>query len=116
MSNYQLKPKQELHELMVEVFLMIENLNINEADYLQFADLFKPMNLSVEKLVNMKMILINNSYYRKYVKSTIRRHRLTEEQKRKNDKYITCNCGRFIHINHIGTIDNVLGLSGGHNE
>jgi hypothetical protein len=116
MSNYQLKPKQELHELMVEVFLMIENLNINEADYLQFADLFKPMNLSVEKLVNMKMILINNSYYRKYVKSTIRRHRLTEEQKRKHDKYITCHCGRFIHINHIGTIDNVLGLSGGHNE
>jgi hypothetical protein len=62
MSNYQIKPKQELHELMVEVFLMIENLNINEGDYLQFADLFKQMNLSVEKLVNMKMILIFNEY------------------------------------------------------
>jgi len=96
-----MKPKQQLHELMVEMFLMLENLNINENDYLQFGELFKQMNINIDNLVNMKTELIQNTYYRNYIKNTVRRHRLTENEKLKNENYIVCNCGRCVHKNEL---------------
>jgi len=93
-------PKQQLHEIMVEMFLMIEEMNTNENQYLQFAEMFKQMNLNINRLAEMKQLIIQNIYYQRYVckTTTTRRKRLTEEQKRKDINYTACNCGRYIHI------------------
>ena len=95
--------KEEMHNLMVEVFEMIENLNIQEGDYLLFAEKFKQMNINVTRLAEIKTAIVENVYYRRYVKrkTTIQQHRLTEEQKRRHPDYRQCNCGRFINKNYI---------------
>lgn len=93
-------PKEEMTELMVEVFGMIEELDVSEGKYLQFADLFKQMNLKVERLTKIKETLQVNYYYQHYIrpstKRTLKTKRLDEEQKRKSERYCLCNCGRYI--------------------
>ena len=61
--------KTEIHNLMVEVFLMIEGLNTPEGDYLKFAELFKKMNINLDRLVGMKQQLLGNTYYIRYIKN-----------------------------------------------
>ena len=93
-------PKEQMNDLMVEVFGMIEELEINEGKYLQFAELFKQMNINIGRLSEIKQIIQVNHYYTDYIrpttKRTLKRKKLTEEQKRKDTKnYLLCNCGRF---------------------
>jgi len=95
-------PKEELHTLMVEMFGMLEDMNIQEGQYLQFADMFKKMNVNVNRLAEMKTQIQQNVYYARYVRpasrqNTLRRKRLTEAEKAKHPKYNLCNCGRYIH-------------------
>ena len=81
-------PKEQIHTLMCEMFEMIEGLNINEGQYLQFADMFRNMNLNVNRLTEIKQIIIQNTYYQNHIRrKTIRRKRLTEEQKSKSQNY-----------------------------
>jgi hypothetical protein len=91
--------KEEMNNLMVEVFEMIENLNIKEGDYLIFAEKFKQMNINIGRLAEIKTVIVENVYYRRYIKrnTTIQQKRLTEEQKRRHEDYCQCNCGRFIN-------------------
>nr|WPF46642.1 MAG: hypothetical protein [Lake Baikal virophage 8] len=102
--------KQKFQELMVEIFLMIENLDIPEGDYLIFAEKFKQMNMNLDRMSQIKTLVINNSYYTRYVRprtTTLRRKRLTEAQKAKHSNYMQCNCGRYIALDfekeHLGT-------------
>jgi hypothetical protein len=90
--------KEEMNNLMVEVFEMIENLNIKEGDYLLFAEKFKQMNMNIGRLAEIKTVIIQNVYYKRYIKrnTTIQQKRLTEEEKRRHEDYGQCNCGRFI--------------------
>lgn len=90
--------KEEMNNLMVEVFEMIENLNIKEGDYLLFAEKFKQMNINIGRLAEIKTVIVENVYYRRYIKrkTTIQQKRLTEEEKRRHEDYFQCNCGRFI--------------------
>ena len=95
-------PKEELHTLMVEMFGMLEDMNIQEGQYLQFADMFKNMNININRLVAMKDQIQQNVYYARYVRpasrqNTLRRKRLTEAEKARHEKYTLCNCGRYIH-------------------
>lgn len=109
MSLEQKKPKEQLHEIMVEMFGMIEEMNINEGQYLQFAEMFKQMNLNINRLNELKQVIIQNVYYQRYVRNvtTITRKRLTEAQKAQNSNYILCSCGSYIHqdeeLNHVKT-------------
>lgn len=96
-------PKQELNELMVEMFMMIEEMEPSEGIYLQFAELFKKMNINITRLYEMRTILIENTYYQRYIRNSVERLRLTEEQKRKSDAYTQCNCGRFIKIGYVNS-------------
>ena len=98
-SSGAITAKEEMNNLMVEVFEMIENLNIKEGDYLLFAEKFKQMNMNVCRLAEIKTTIINNVYYRRYIKkkTTIQQKRLTEEEKRIHPDYFQCNCGRFIN-------------------
>ena len=93
--------KEEMNNLMVEVFEMIENLNIKEGDYLLFAEKFKQMNINVTRLAEIKTVIVENVYYRRYIKrkTTVQQKRLTEEQKRRHEDYFQCNCGRFVNKN-----------------
>lgn len=111
------KPKEQLHELMVEMFLMIEEMNVNEGQYLQFADMFKQMNLNINRLTQIQQIIVQNIYYQRYVKrnTTIKRKRLTEAQKANHKSYTLCSCGSYIHtdeqLNHIqNTLKHRTGL------
>jgi hypothetical protein len=110
------KPKQQLHEIMVEMFAMIEEMTINEGQYLQFAEMFKQMNLNINRLNEIQQIIIHNVYYQRYVRNnTIKRKRLNEAQKSRHPDYILCQCGCYIHkdeqINHINTtLKHRLGL------
>jgi hypothetical protein len=103
------KPKEQLHELMVEMFGMIEEMDINEGKYLEFAEMFKQMNLNLNRITEIKNIIVENVYYQRYVKrnTTIKRKRLTEAQKAQHTDYILCGCGCYIHkdehLNHINT-------------
>jgi hypothetical protein len=93
-------PKQELHNIMVEMFNMIEDMNIQEGQYLQFADMFKQMNININRLSEIRTTIIENSYYRSHIRNTtVRRKRLTEEEKRRHPDYSICNCGRLVHKN-----------------
>ena len=94
--------KEEMNNLMVEVFEMIENLNIKEGDYLIFAEKFKQMNINIGRLAEIKTVIVENVYYRRYIKrkTTVQQQRLTEEQKRRHEDYFQCNCGRFINKNY----------------
>jgi hypothetical protein len=96
------KPKAQMHEIMVEMFAMVEEMHTNEGQYLQFAELFKQMNININRLAEMKTQLQQNSYYIRHVRqatkiTTLRRKRLDEAQKQEHEKYILCNCGRYIH-------------------
>lgn len=111
------KPKEQIHELMVEIFGMIEDMNINEGQYLQFAEMFKKMNLNINRLAEMQKIIVQNVYYQRYIKrtTTIKRKRLTEAQKAQHPSYTLCNCGCYIHndeqLNHIkNTLKHRTGL------
>ena len=111
------KPKEELHELMCEVFSMIENMDIQEGKYLEFAEKFKEMNININRLAEMKQTIIQNVYYQRYVKhtTTIKRKRLTEAEKAKSSHYTLCSCGCYIdnkeHLNHIkNTLKHRTGL------
>lgn len=93
-------PKEELNILMVEMFGMLEDMNIQEGQYLQFAEMFKNMNININRLVEMKNEIQQNHYYTHFVRNrnnTLRRKRLTEAEKAKHPKYNLCNCGRYIH-------------------
>ena len=93
------KPKEELHEIMIEMFGMIEGLNVKEGQYLQFAEMFKQKNININRLTEIQQKIIQNIYYQRYIKrnTTIKRKRLTEAQKAKHSKYVLCNCGCYIH-------------------
>ena len=91
-------PKEELNKLMVEMFMMIEEMDIQEGKYLEFAEMFKSMNLNIDRLAGMRQQIIVNTYYQRYVRpqQTVRHHRLTEAEKEKNADYTLCNCGRYV--------------------
>lgn len=93
-------PKEQMNELMVEVFGMIEDLDIGDGKYIQFAELFKQMNINVNRLAEIRKEVQANHYYTHFVrpttKTTLKRKKLTEEQKRQDPKnYLLCNCGRY---------------------
>jgi hypothetical protein len=90
-------PKEELLGIMFEVFEIIEALDLQEGKYLQLANLFRDMNINVNRLGELRTIIINNSYYtqRERRLSTLRRKRLTEADKAKNPEYALCSCGRY---------------------
>ena len=105
-------PKEELMTLMVEMFGMLEDMNIQEGIYLQFAEMFKQMNINVNRLAEMKTQIQQNFYYTHYVRpasrnNTLRRKRLTEAEKANRPDYLLCNCGRYIkeceHKTHLQT-------------
>lgn len=109
--------KEQIHELMVEMFSMIEGLQINESLYLQFADLFKKMNFNINQMNEVRKIVVQNIYYlRESIQktTTIRRKRLTEEEKRKDTMYVPCSCGRYVQTrlqkNHLKTQVHYQGL------
>lgn len=117
MANRDKKPKEQIHELMVEMFEMIEEMNINEGQYLQFADLFKQMNINVNRLNEIQQIIVENVYYQRYIKTntTIKRKRLTEAEKANHPNYRLCSCGSYIHedeqLKHIqGTLKHRIGV------
>lgn len=118
MENTQVKkPKEQIHEVMVEMFGMIEEMNVNEGQYLQFAEMFKQMNLNINRLHEIQQVIIQNVYYQRYIKraTTIKRKRLTEAQKAKHPDYTLCSCGCYIHndeqLNHIkNTLKHRTGL------
>ena len=90
-------PKEQFHELMVELFGMIENINgITEGEYLLVAEIMKKMNLNLNRLQQIQVIIQANPYYARYVKSPINYTRLTEEDKRRRTDYKLCGCGRMI--------------------
>ena len=94
-------PKEQLHNLMVEMFGMLEEMDMQEGKYLQFAEMFKQMNMNVNRLAEIKKAVQQNSYYVHHVRpstqnNTLRRKRLTEAQKAVSDNYMQCNCGRYI--------------------
>ena len=106
------QPKEQLNSLMVEMFGMLEDMQIQEGQYLQFAEMFKQMNININRLAEMKTQIQTNQYYIQYVRpetrrNTLRRKRLTEAEKAKHPDYRLCNCGRYIHedehANHLQT-------------
>lgn len=93
--------KEELHNTMVDMFSMIEDMKINEGAYLQFADMFKNMNINITKLAEIQTVLQTNTYYINHVRpanrrTSIQRKRLTEGEKAISPQYSLCNCGRYI--------------------
>lgn len=112
------QPKEELNELMVEMFGMIEEIDINEGKYLEFAELFKQMNININRLCQIKTILENNTYYNRFIRNqtTLKRKRLTEDQKRQHSDYHLCSCGRYVNnlhknvLKHIKTLVHKQGL------
>ena len=110
--------KQEFVALLHEVFGMIEDLEVNEGLYLQFADLFKQMNLKVDRLSQIRIIIQENQYYQRHVRRTptLLAKRLTEAEKSKSANYHLCSCGRYISIHprtelsHIKTLVHHQGL------
>jgi len=105
--------KEQFTALIHEVFGMIEDLTINEGLYLQFADLFKQMNIKADRLTQIQYILADNRYYQRVYRrngTTLRRQRLTEAQKSKHPEYKLCECGRYISINPRWELDHVKTL------
>lgn len=105
-GSIKMSDKQEFTALLQEVFGMIEELQINEGQYLQFADLFKTMNLKVERLCEIKDIITYNQYYNRYIRGRqrLRRNQLSEAEKQKSPNYHLCECGRYI-CNKGGQLD-----------
>lgn len=94
METQQNKTKQALLDIMFEVFEIIESLDITDGKYLQLANLMRDMNINVNRLGEIRTIIINNTYYRNR-NNTLRRKRLTEAEKINNPDYALCNCGRY---------------------
>ena len=94
-------PKEECLGIMFEVFEIIESLDIQEGQYLQLSNLMRDMNINVNRLAELRNIIINNSYYanRERRVNTLRRKRLTEAEKGNNPDYSLCNCGRYFKFN-----------------
>ena len=91
-------PKDELHQIMVEMFMMIEEMDIQEGKYLEFAEMFKSMNLNIDRLAGMRQQIIVNTYYQRHVRPqrASSNPRLTEAQKENSSHYSLCNCGRYV--------------------
>ena len=111
------KPKEQLHEIMVEMFGMIEEMDINEGKYLKFAEMFKEMNININRLTEIQKILVENIYYQRYIRNstTIKRKILTEAEKAQHKDYTLCSCGCYIHnhreLNHVkNTLKHRTGL------
>ncbi len=93
-------PKEECLSIMFEVFEIIENLDIQEGQYLELANLMRDMNINLNRLGELRTIIINNSYYANRGRlNTLRRKRLTEAEKANNPDYTLCNCGRYFKFN-----------------
>lgn len=90
-------PKQELQSIMFEAFAIIEALDIQEGKYLELANLFRDMNINLNRLGELRNIIIQNTYYQRQQNpnTTLRRKRLTEAEKAKHSDYALCNCGRY---------------------
>jgi hypothetical protein len=105
--------KEQFTAILQEVFAMIEDLDVNEGLYLQFADMFKQMNLKVERLTQIQYILADNRYYQRHIRrsgTTLVRQRLTEAQKRASSEYQLCECGRYVSINPRWGLDHIKTL------
>jgi hypothetical protein len=95
-------PKESVHRIMLDLFDIVENMTLNEETFsenkfLQVSDLFKQMNINIDRLQQLKTELHHNVYYRRVLnRKTI--HRLTEAQKLKHQDYGVCNCGRVIKM------------------
>ena len=91
-------PKDDLHKIMVEMFMMIEEMDIQEGKYLEFAEMFKSMNISIDRLSAMRNQIIINTYYQRHVRPqrASSNPRLTEAQKENSSHYSLCNCGRYV--------------------
>jgi hypothetical protein len=83
---------------MVEMFMMIEEMNIQEGKYLEFAEMFKSMNINIDRLAGMRNQIVVNTYYQRHVRAqrASSNPRLTEAQKQNNSHYSLCNCGRYV--------------------
>lgn len=94
-------PKEECLGIMFEVFEIIESLDIQEGKYIQLSNLLRDMNINVNRIQELRTIIINNTYYtnRERRINTLRRKRLTEAEKANNPDYSLCNCGRYIKFN-----------------
>jgi len=90
--------KQEFTEIMHQVFGMIEELDIQEGKYLEFAELFKQMNINLDKLVAIKQQVSQNRYYQRFIRErqTLKRQMITEAEKKNSIAYRLCDCGRYI--------------------
>jgi hypothetical protein len=101
-----LTPKEELMSIMFEAFELIEQLEIPEGQYLQFADMFKRMNgvtktINVERFVEIRTIIINNQYYqdrerRETIAERARRNKVEDAEKVNHPEYGLCSCGKYI--------------------
>lgn len=94
--------KEAFKLLMSEVFAMIEGLDIKEGLYLQFADMFKQMNMNIDRLSAIRTQVVQNVYYQRHVRiaPTLRYKKLTEAEKRIRPEYSLCDCGRYMHRNY----------------
>lgn len=96
-------PKEAVNRIMIDLFDMVENMTLNqetfnEGKFLQVAELFKQMNINIERLQKIKNELVNNVYYQHRIRNKRVVPRLTEEQKLKHKDYGLCNCGRVVKI------------------
>jgi len=99
-------PKEELMSIMFDAFELIEQLEIPEGQYLQFADMFKRMNgatkrINVERLVEIRTIIIENQYYqdrerRETIAERARRNKVEDAKKVNHPEYGLCSCGKYI--------------------
>lgn len=96
--------KEAFKLLIGEVFNMIEGLDIQEGLYLQFADMFKQMNMNIDRLSAIRTQVVQNVYYQRYIRNaptTLRRKKLTEAEKRIRPDYSLCDCGRYMHHDYM---------------
>jgi hypothetical protein len=99
-------PKEELMSIMFEAFELIEQLEIPEGQYLQFAEMFKRMNgatkrINVERLVEIRTIIVENQYYqdrerRETIAERARRNKVEDAKKVNHPEYGLCSCGKYI--------------------
>lgn len=96
--------KEAFKLLIGEVFGMIEGLDIQEGLYLQFADMFKQMNMNIDRLSAIRTQVVQNVYYQRYIRTTrptLTRKKLSEAEKRMHPDYSLCDCGRYMHHDYI---------------
>lgn len=98
-------PKEAVNRIMIDLFDMVENMTLNqetfsENKFLQVAELFKQMNINIDRLQRIKTELVNNVYYQREIRNRRQRGRLTEAEKIKHKDYGLCNCGRMVKMNN----------------